>query len=96
MAVKSALITLYLLWSLRVVRFLAVSSVAGWYLWDIGFDNLMRDVVLPHVPAAELVALWHHYFADSLLSVALHFGVTIPPLVVLSYFGVRNDVLTRQ
>ncbi|MET8538855.1 hypothetical protein ABZV67_46310 [Streptomyces sp. NPDC005065] len=95
-AVKSALITLYLLWSLRVVRFLAVSSVAGWYLWDIGFDNLMRDVVLPHVPAAELVALWHHYFADPLLSVALHFGVTIPPLVVLSYFGVRNDVLTRQ
>ncbi|MEU8834871.1 hypothetical protein [Streptomyces sp900116325] len=95
-AVKSVLITLYMLWSLRVVRFLAVASAAGWYLWDIGFDDLVRSVVLPHAPVAELAAVWHDHIAEPLLSVALHFGVSIPLLVALSYFGVRNDVMTGQ
>ncbi|WP_371799079.1 hypothetical protein OG963_14755 [Streptomyces sp. NBC_01707] len=95
-AVKSVLIALYLPWSFRAVRFLAVASAASWYLWDIGFDDLVRSVVLPHISAAELAVLWHAYLADPLVSVALHFGVTVPPLAALAYFGVRNNVLTRQ
>lgn len=61
----------------RTSRTLAWLSAGCWYAWDIGFDRLVRDYVLVHVPGPELVAFWHTYLAGPLATLGQHLLVVL-------------------
>lgn len=64
----------------------------GWVLWDAGFDKVVRDLVLPHLPVAAGVAFWCAYLAPPLWNLAMQAVETIPLLAVLAAMGAYFDV----
>ena len=75
---RAPILALVMLWQMAfgiaLIRRLLITAAACWWLWDIGFDHLMREQVLPHLPVHEAVQFWHEYLADPLLTMSLYFS----------------------
>lgn len=56
--------------NVRPVRVVALTGMWGAGLWEIGFDHLVRDKVLSHLPVDEALSFWHEYLAHPLTNMA--------------------------
>lgn len=47
--------------NVRPVRVVCLIGLVSFGLWEIGFDHLLREQVLPHLPVREVLDFWHEY-----------------------------------
>ncbi|MFE7754307.1 hypothetical protein [Streptomyces sp. NPDC057429] len=63
-AVNAPILAVLLVWAtlnVKPVRVLCFIGLVSFGLWEVGFDHLLREEVLPHLPLQEVLDFWHEY-----------------------------------
>lgn len=88
-AVRAVLVSLTILWRVSLIRRAALLSLSCWFLWDIGFDLLIREQILARLPVAEALAFWSRYFQRPMTTLGLMALGMVYTRAVVAYWEVR-------
>ncbi|MFJ6073685.1 hypothetical protein ACIQFU_23060 [Streptomyces sp. NPDC093065] len=77
--------------SLTPMRWAAQSALAGWALWVIGFDHLVQDKVLPHLPIEQASEFWHEYLQRPAINLVLLYLAGSVLAALAAYSSVRQS-----
>lgn len=98
-AAMAPVVALWALWSLLVrgvghtaARRLRALAMAGFYLWTIGCDRMVRDLVLPRLPTAEIAAFWHTYLASPAVLIGWHASAAAVLMSAVMYHAVASEL----
>lgn len=86
----------HLLASIPPVRWATKAALWCWAVWIVGFDRLLRDKVLPHLPMAAAASLWREYLAVPVMHVALTFLGCAVVAALLAYSSVYESAAAKR
>ncbi|XMN09324.1 hypothetical protein ACK8N7_26440 [Streptomyces griseobrunneus] len=82
---RAPVLAFLIAWStfnVRAVRLVLLTLFWGCGLWTVGFDHLVRDKVVPHLPIDQTLGFWNEYLEHPLtnlgwLLLASHLGLAL-------------------
>ena len=73
------------------IRWATKTTLIIWALWEVGFDRLAQDRVLPHMPLSEAAQFWNMYLQRPLMNLALAFAAAAVLTALMAYASVRES-----
>lgn len=91
--VRAPFLALLYCWAtlnVKPVRALFFTGIAAAGLWEVGFDHLVREQVLPRLPVHEALAFWREYLERPATNLGVTFLAIHLLMALLSYLPVAN------
>lgn len=86
----AAVVVWQALFGVRAIRLSLVSIGVCWWLWTCGFDHLLRDKVVAHLPVHESLRFWHEYLASPFQVIGIHALCALLLFCLFEYVAVAD------
>ncbi|KUF18449.1 hypothetical protein [Streptomyces silvensis] len=78
------------------VRWAAKTAFTLWGFWIIGFDHLVQDKVMPHLPLREAADFWQEYLERPAINLGATYVGGALLMALFSYSSVRESAGPRK